>query len=89
MDQLEPCGQNNPAPRFVVDARIDEAREVRGGHLKLELSLGGGFRMSGFGVGMGERAAALSGAVTVVGELRRDTYRGGSAVEIRVDGILP
>jgi single-stranded-DNA-specific exonuclease len=89
MDQLEPCGQSNPAPRFVVEACIDEAREVRGGHLKLELSLGRGFRMSGFGVGMGDRASALSGAVTVLGELRRDTYRGGSAVEIRVDGFLP
>jgi single-stranded-DNA-specific exonuclease len=88
VEQLEPCGLQNPAPRFVVQAQITEAREVRGGHLKLELSLENGRRASGFGVGMGSQAATLTGGVTVVGELRRDTYRGGNAVEIKVDRIL-
>jgi hypothetical protein len=37
---------------------------------------------------MGSQAATLTGGVTVVGELRRDTYRGGNAVEIKVDRIL-
>ncbi|HVW26217.1 MAG TPA: single-stranded-DNA-specific exonuclease RecJ [Polyangiaceae bacterium] len=88
IERLEPCGHCNPAPRLVLDARVDEAREVRGGHLKLDLSLGGGRRVRGFGVGMGELAATLSGAVTVLGELRRDSYMGGNAVEIKVERIL-
>jgi hypothetical protein len=33
-------------------------------------------------------AGALAGAVTVLGELRRDTYVGGNAVEIKVERIL-
>jgi single-stranded-DNA-specific exonuclease len=88
IERLEPCGHSNPAPRLVVDARVDEAREVRGGHLTLELSLGGGRRMRAFGVGMGELATSLGGPVTVLGELRRDSYLGGNAVEIKVERIL-
>jgi single-stranded-DNA-specific exonuclease len=88
IERLEPCGHSNPAPRLVVDAQVDDAREVRGGHLKLELSLAGGKRVRGFGVGMGELAATLTGTVTVLGDLRRDTYMGGNAVEIKVERIL-
>ena len=88
IEQLEPCGQSNPAPRLIVEARVEEAREVRGGHLKLELSLPNGRRLRGFGVGMGELAPTLSGAVTLLGELRRDSYMGGNAVEIKVERIL-
>jgi single-stranded-DNA-specific exonuclease len=88
LERLEPCGMGNPAPMMVVEARVVEAREVRGGHLKLDLSLPSGRRVGGFGISMGKLATGLSGAVTVVGELRRDTYRGGGAVEIRLERVL-
>ena len=88
IEQLEPCGHSNPAPRLVVEASIDEAREVRGGHLKLELSLVGGQRLRGFGIGMGALAEGLRGPVTLLGELRRDSYIGGNAVEIKVERII-
>jgi single-stranded-DNA-specific exonuclease len=88
IEQLEPCGHSNPAPRLIVDAKVQEAREVRGGHLKLELSLENGHRLSGFGVAMGQMAGSLAGSVSLVGTLGRDTYVGGSAVEIRVERIL-
>jgi single-stranded-DNA-specific exonuclease len=85
--RLEPCGAGNPAPQVIVRAEVVSSREVRGGHLKLELSLAGGQRMGAFGVRMGDRAESLTGQVLVVGRLRRDTWRGAGAVEIRADEI--
>lgn len=86
--RLEPCGQGNPAPRVAVRAELVAAREVKGGHLKLELELPSSQRMSGFGVSMGARAAELRGRVIVLGRLRRDTWRGGDAVEMRVEELI-
>ena len=86
--RLEPCGQANPAPRLALHANVVAAREVKGGHLKLELELPSSQRMSGFGVSMGSRAGSLSGKVVVIGQLRRDTWRGGDAVEMRVDDVI-
>lgn len=83
---LEPCGESNPAPALALVGRVVAAREVTGGHLKLEL-LAGDERLSAFGVGMGERAASLSGDVAVSGKLRPDRYRGGNAIELKLDKI--
>ncbi len=85
--QLEPCGESNPAPALALIARVASAREVTGGHLKLELSLDGGERLSAFGIGMGARAAGLVGEIAVSGKLRPDRYRGGSAIELKLDKI--
>lgn len=87
LERLEPCGQSNPAPRIVIDARVLSAREVRGGHLKLELELAPGRRIAGFAPGYSGEAPAAGSATTVYGSLRADTYRGGDAVEIRIDGF--
>jgi single-stranded-DNA-specific exonuclease len=84
---LEPCGAMNPAPRVFVEGTVVAAREVRGGHLKLELDLPSGHRMGGFGVAMGERAPLLKGFVQVLGRLRADRFRGGNAVEIYAEEI--
>jgi len=84
---LEPCGEANPAPRLVLaDARVRDAREVKGGHLKLSLDVGG-HPMSGFGMDMGSRANSLPKRVHVIGSLRRDTWRGGDAVEVKIEAI--
>ena len=85
--QLEPCGESNPAPALALTGRVVSAREVTGGHLKLELSLDGGERLSAFGIGMGFRAEGLKGDVAVSGRLRPDRYRGGSAIELKLDKI--
>ena len=87
--RLEPCGEANPAPRIALaGALVRSAREVRGGHLKLTLDVGGR-SVGGFGPELGARAATLRGHVHVVGRLRRDGYRGGDAVEIEVERIEP
>jgi single-stranded-DNA-specific exonuclease len=85
--KLEPCGHSNPAPRLAISARVVSAREVKGGHLKLELEVDGGHRLAAFGVGLGERAASIVGQVELVGSLRPDRWRGGDAVEVRIDQI--
>jgi single-stranded-DNA-specific exonuclease len=87
LSELEPCGESNPAPALALVGRVVSAREVTGGHLKLELALDSGERLSGFGIGMGGRAATLSGEIAVAGKLRPDRYRGGNAIELKLDKI--
>ncbi len=92
LHRLEPCGEGNRAPRLLVsDVRVLSARNLKG-HLRVELALPGGAHpraLGGFGFEMGERARSLNGArVDVVGLLRADTWRGGEAVELRVERIV-
>ena len=84
---LEPCGESNPSPALALVARVVSAREVTGGHLKLELSLDNGERLGAFGIGMGARATSLQGDVAVSGKLRPDRYRGGNAIELKLEKI--
>ncbi len=79
---LEPCGEGNPCPELELGATVRRAREVTGGHLKLELELDGGERVGAFGPNLGARAGTISGRVVVRGRLRRDRYRGGDAAEL-------
>ncbi|HYJ10587.1 MAG TPA: single-stranded-DNA-specific exonuclease RecJ [Polyangiaceae bacterium] len=87
LGQLEPCGESNPTPALALVGRVVSAREVTGGHLKLELALDSGERLSAFGIAMGARAESLSGEVAVSGRLRPDRYRGGGAIELKLDKI--
>ena len=86
LERLEPCGHGNPLPQIALEAQLIAARQVRGGHLKLELELAGR-RMGAFGVGLGALADSLRGRVRVVGRLRRDRWRGGDAVEVGIDQV--
>lgn len=87
LERLEPCGEGNPAPKILVEGRVLGSRQVKGGHLKLHVEANG-HELGCFGIAMGARAEELSGLVSVLGELRRDTYRGGNAVEMRLDDVL-
>lgn len=84
---LEPCGEGNPCPELRVTGTVLRAREVKGGHLKLELELASGERLGAFGAGLGARAGELDGSVSVTGRLVRDRYRGGDAAEIRITSL--
>jgi single-stranded-DNA-specific exonuclease len=84
---LEPCGEGNPCPELRMEAKLIRAREVQGGHLKLELELDGGQRLGAFGPLLGARAAELVDRVIVTGRLRPDRFRGGDAVELRITRI--
>jgi single-stranded-DNA-specific exonuclease len=80
---LEPCGLENPYPEVELEGEVLVAREVTGGHLKLELDVAG-TRLGAFGAGMGARAAEIGKTAVVRGRLRRDTFRGGDAVELKI-----
>jgi single-stranded-DNA-specific exonuclease len=81
---LEPCGEANPCPELELEGTLLRAREVRGGHLKLELELASGERLSAFGPGMGGRVLEPGSSVSLAGRLVRDRFRGGDAAEIRI-----
>lgn len=87
--RLEPCGEGNPRPKFRVRGAVRQAREVNGGHLKLELSLPQGQRLDCFGIGLGAMAQTAKGLVEVVGDLRYNAYPRGEPVELFAEGVLP
>jgi len=86
-ERLEPCGQGNRAPRVLVrNAPVRMSRAIKG-HLKLEVALARHV-IGAFGFELGDLATGLGGGrVDIVGRLRRDTFRGGSAVELRIDRV--
>lgn len=84
---LEPCGIGNDAPLIGIQgATVVQSREVRGGHLQLQLQIQGGTILYGFGPKLGHWARSLkaSDVVDAVGSMRRDTYRGGDAVGFNI-----
>lgn len=92
LGRLEPCGMTNPAPSMaVLNATVTRVQAVRGGHLQVTLQTRGGEALHGFGLSMGNRASSLvvSSRVDAIGRLRRDTWRGGDAVALRVEAIEP
>lgn len=84
---LEPCGEKNPAPHLEVYATVRSAREVKGGHLKLDLVFDNGARVSAFAPGKGHLRQSLKGKVRVRGSLRPDRYRGGRNVEMMAQDV--
>ncbi len=86
--RLEPCGEKNRAARLLLPgARVLSARNLKG-HLRVELTWGRG-ALGGFGFELGDRAEGLAGArADVIGQLRADTWRGGEAIEMRVERIV-
>ncbi|UQA55869.1 single-stranded-DNA-specific exonuclease RecJ [Polyangium aurulentum] len=88
LERLEPCGQGNRAPRVLVrGAPVRISKPVKG-HLKLEVALRRHV-IGAFGYELGGLASGLAGGrVDIVGRLRRDTFRGGSAVEMRIERVI-
>jgi single-stranded-DNA-specific exonuclease len=87
LDRLEPCGPDNPRPTFRVEGQVARAREVKGGHLKLDLDLGEAGALGGFFIAQGEQAERLRGRVTVTGDLRHTSFPGSGGVELFGDRI--
>ncbi len=88
LDRLEPCWDDNPRPSLEVVGTVLSAREVGDGHLKLRLDLGR-FTLDCFGVALGSGANTLSGKVRVVGDLRRNTFRGVTQPELFLHSVAP
>ncbi|HEX4448611.1 MAG TPA: single-stranded-DNA-specific exonuclease RecJ [Polyangiaceae bacterium] len=89
LERFEPCGQSNPAPRVGVEgARVLGTRELRGGHLRIWVDVAGS-PLSCFGAEMGPLASRLGGRANLIGALRRDTWQGGGATEMRLLAAEP
>lgn len=85
---LEPTGHGNREPRFLLDqARVEDASSVGDGHLKLMLRVGSE-RLGAFGWDMASELSRIGRDVSVVGTLRPDGYRGGEAVELRLEKVV-
>lgn len=89
LGKLEPCGFGNPRPRLVVKGRVAGAREVKNGHLKLLIELPAGRTLGCFAISQGSRAGQLRGAVSVVGDLRHNSFPGADPVELFAEEITP
>ena len=92
LDRLEPFGEKNEAPKLLIGGLvIESAREIKT-HLKLDAKLRGK-SVSCFGPELGELAhgeTPLDGkTVDVIGRLKHDHWRGGRAVEVLVEYVLP
>lgn len=88
LERLEPCGEANRAPMLLVKgAPLVSSKNLKG-HLKIEVNLRGR-AVGGFGFELGALAELVKPGrrVDVVGKLRRDGYRGGDAVELRIERI--
>ncbi len=80
--RLQPVGEGNADPVFLVpDARVEKRSVVGTGHLKLSLRAGGQ-RLSAFGFRLGERVEEVGASICALGTLRPDTWKGGEQVEL-------
>jgi single-stranded-DNA-specific exonuclease len=95
--RLAPFGAGNPEPRFVFPSVcVIHAEPVGSGHLRCTLADPFGaarlraiaFRVAGTPLGrfLGETRGA---AIHVAGHLRRDSWRGGDAVQLAIDDAAP
>ncbi len=84
---LEPCGEGNPKPEFLVTGRVIDARNLRGGHLRVDLACCGSHSLRGFGPGLGPLAEQLVGEVTIQGRLRISHYGGQQTAELLVSRV--
>jgi single-stranded-DNA-specific exonuclease len=95
--RLAPFGAANPEPRFVFpNVRVAHAEPVGNGHLRCVLAdpldtarlRAIAFRVAG--TPLGNFLAETRGAVIhVAGHLRRDSWRGGDAVQLSIDDAAP
>ncbi|MBB6729354.1 single-stranded-DNA-specific exonuclease RecJ [Cohnella zeiphila] len=90
---LEPCGNGNPTPRFVVkEAKVQEARAIgkTSKHLRLVIE-DQGRRLETVGFGMGEETETLSGvsSVDLLGELAVNEWNGSRRVQLMLQDWKP
>lgn len=86
LERVEPCGEQNAAPKlYLHQVEVLRASEIKG-HLKLELMVGK-TTVSGFGPELGDLSGQLAGTrVDLVARLKRDHWRGG--FELLVEHVV-
>jgi single-stranded-DNA-specific exonuclease len=82
--QLEPLGEGNEEPTFLLErALVDESRTVGDGHLKLKLRVGEQ-RLGAFGYALAARRPEPGSTIRIAGPLRPDTWGGATGIELRI-----
>ena len=97
IDRLAPFGAANPEPRFVFPAlRVAHAELVGNAHLRCTLADPlDGARLPAIAFRAAETplghflADTRGAAIHLAGHLRRDTWRGGDAVQLTIDDAAP
>jgi single-stranded-DNA-specific exonuclease len=86
LERLEPCGEGNRAPLLGVhDAEVVDARAMKGEHLRLVVRWEGRtLDAFGFGLAKDTELPLRGSRIDLVGQLKRDDYRGRGAVELRI-----
>ncbi|MGD1935398.1 MAG: single-stranded-DNA-specific exonuclease RecJ [Candidatus Phaeomarinobacter sp.] len=94
--QAGPYGSGNPEPRIAVsDARIAFADVVGSGHVRVTLKGSSGKNLKAVAFRSADQPlgqALLAGGderIHAAGRLKRDTWRGGDAVELHIEDAAP
>jgi len=88
--RFEPLGNGNPACTWLLkDVHIDGHRALKGGVVRLKLT-DGSHRIDGivFGANGMDDALESGSNVSVIGQLKRDDWRGNGAIQFVVEDIL-
>ncbi|TLS76360.1 single-stranded-DNA-specific exonuclease RecJ [Mariprofundus erugo] len=88
--RFEPLGRANPPVQWLLEGmHIAERRDLKGGVSRLKLT-DGHHRIDGivFGAGAMGDAMAVGLSISVLGQLQRDEWRGGDAIQFAVEDIL-
>ena len=97
IEQLAPFGAGNPEPRFALSGvRVVHAEVVASDHLRcvladpLDANRLRAIAFRAAGTPLGQFLAETRGAtIHVAGHLRRDSWRGGDAVQLLIDDAAP
>ena len=88
---LAPFGPGAPEPLFALaDVRVEQAKAVKGGHVRCTLIDGAGARIRAIAwraedADLGRRLLQGGGALHVAGRLKPDDWMGREAVEIEIE----
>lgn len=97
LDAMEPCGRDNPEPRFIVkDARVGRVFLMSDKHVKAEIISETTGRKAldaiiwnGVGTPMGDTLAAASGeGIVIAGRLEINAYAGKEGLQMIVEDVL-
>lgn len=87
MERVEPCGERNKTAQLLVPgAEVLSVRKMKGEHLRLVVSHEGR-TLDAFGYGLAPSAPRTRSRIDLIGQLRRDDYRGRGAVELRITSV--
>lgn len=88
--RFEPVGQGNPGSTWLVsDVHIAENRSLKGGVVRLKVTDGTDWLDAIiFGGGVYGDALERGSTLSLVGQLKPDDWRGGSAVQFLVEDVL-